>query len=149
MNIPTILVVVLLSVAACTSATPDVLEDADPNSTRTEPSVGEATEPPVLTGVARELMAARVAEFDGPDGPSELHGAPGRQLIASGESVAYDRWCIVGDRLRKDQVFDEFVVALREAGGEFRVLHSSRDGRVEKILVNLDGRRIVVSPLQW
>ena len=149
MDLRTILVVVSLSVAACTSSTTNVLEGADPSATRTQSSFGEATEPPVLTGVARELMAARVAEFDGPDGPSELHGAPGRQLIESGESVAYDRWCIVGDRLRKDQVFDEFVVALREAGGEFRVLHSSRDGRVEKILVNLDGRRIVVSPLQW
>ena len=96
-------------------------------------------------------MRAQIATFDGPGGPSQLHGSPGTVTLASGEQLPYDRYCLVGSQLAADRgrSFETFVEALRAEGGEFQTIESRAEGKPSKILVVLDGKRIVVSVQQW
>ena len=107
--------------------------------------------PPRLEGAARELMREKLAAADGAEGPSKLHATSGFETASSGERVPYDRYCLVGSTLQAERAgeFDALVAELTARGGVFYVFHQRSDGKPGKVLVNLDGQRVVVSTLQW
>ena len=108
---------------------------------------GPAPLPTSAVAYVRQCLAT----FDGPDGPSPLHGSPGSVTDASGEVVRYDRYLLIGTELGRDrgQAFAEFVRELEVRGGSYRTLERLVDGRPSKVLVDLGGQRIVVSVQKW
>lgn len=135
-----IVAALLLLLSACTSPPPAVKGGAV-----------SSTEPPPLQGAARDVVIEELAKFDGPDGPSAMHGTGGFQTASNGERVPYDRYLLVGTSLQQERVreFDAFVDRLEAGGGAFYVFHVHSDGRPAKVLVNLDGTRIVCSRQEW
>ena len=128
------LAAVIAVIAACAGAPPTAPGDPEP-----------------LAGAAAERVRAQIAAFDGPDGPSQLHGSPGTVTTSGGETLPYDRYLLVGSQLSADRgrSFDTFVEALRVDGAEFQTIEVRQDGKPAKIMVVLDGKRIVVSVQQW
>jgi hypothetical protein len=112
---------------------------------------GAGTGPAPLPAAAVAYVRQHLATFDGPDGPSSLHGSPGSVTDANGESVRYDRYLLIGTELGRDrgQAFAEFVRELELRGGSYRTLERMLDGRPSKVLVDVDGQRIVVSVQKW
>lgn len=68
-----------------------------------------------------------------------------------GEQVAYDDYCNVGSEFRGDRtkVFHAFAEELLARGCEYRALEVNSNGDVTKLLVVVDGERIVFSYLRW
>lgn len=113
------------------------------------PSANPSPDP--LTGAARALVLRHIAAFDGADGPSPLHGSPGNVAAMTGESVQYDRYLLVGSALQAERArdFGRFVDELRALGGSYYVVQHSQDGQPTKVLVVVDGQRVMVSRLEW
>lgn len=68
-----------------------------------------------------------------------------------GEQVAYDDYCHVGSEFGTDRAtaFHEFAQGLLARGCEYRALEVNARGHVTKLLVVVDGERIVFSYLRW
>ena len=120
----------LLSIVLCACAAPS-------------PSVGGpvATDPPPpLTGAARELVLAALPER-----------RPDADTASTGQRVPYDHYLLRGSSLQQDRVraLDEFVDELVAKGGRYYALHLRADGRPGKILVVVDGLRVIVSRQEW
>jgi hypothetical protein len=107
--------------------------------------------PPALTGEALALARAMIAQFDGPTGPSQLHGSPGSATMHDGTVVHYDRYLLVGSSLQKDRAreFDAFVEELTKKGGVYFCVEMRDGGNPTKILFVADGKRVMTSTLQW
>lgn len=112
---------------------------------------GAGDRPAPLPAAAVAYVRQCLATFDGPAGPSPLHGSPGSVTDASGEVVRYDRYLLIGTELGRDrgQAFAEFVRELEVRGGSYRTLERLLDGRPSKVLVDVGGQRIVVSVQKW
>jgi hypothetical protein len=127
----------LLSIVLCACAAPS-------------PSVGGpvATDPPPpLTGAARELVLAALCEDTG----SLPERRPDADTASTGQRVPYDHYLLRGSSLQQDRVraLDEFVDELVAKGGRYYALHLRADGRPGKILVVVDGLRVIVSRQEW
>jgi hypothetical protein len=107
--------------------------------------------PPALTGEALALARAKIAQFDGPTGPSQLHGSPGSATMHDGTVVQYDRYLLVGSSLQKDRArdYDAFVEELTKKGGAYFCVEMRDGGNPTKILFVADGKRVMTSTLQW
>lgn len=101
-------------------------------------------EPAPLRGAARALMLEALASAQSPPRPDTV-------TVSDGTRVPYDRHCIVGSALADDRAgsYHAFVEDLRARGGDFATLEQERDGRPAKILVDVDGQRVVVTYLRW
>jgi hypothetical protein len=101
-------------------------------------------EPAPLRGPARQLMRDMLAASPSPAQPSVA-------TAADGARVPYDRYCLIGSEFASDRTraYFAFVDDLRRLGGDFAALEHDRDGRATKILVDVDGQRIVVTYLRW
>ena len=108
-------------------------------------------DPPPLPAAAAAIVRARIAAFDGSDGPGDLFGKPGTATAADGRLVTYDRYLLVGSTLTEDRgrAFDRFVEEIEAAGARYFVFHRRADGRPAKILLTLDEQRIVATVQQW
>ncbi len=107
--------------------------------------------PPALQGEALDFVRARIAAFDGKDGPASMHVTGGSDWATGGVRVEYDRYLIVGSQLQADRgrEFDAFVDGIAQRGGCYFPLYLRSDQRPGKILVLVDGKRVMVSVLQW
>lgn len=101
-------------------------------------------EPAPLRGAARQLMRDMLAAAPSPAQRGEV-------TAADGARVPYDRYCLVGSQFAGDRTraYHAFVDDLQRLGGDFAALEHDRDGRPAKILVDVDGVRIVVTYLRW
>lgn len=92
-------------------------------------------------------MARLIATHDDPE-RADLQ-RPGA-VMAEGRTVAYDRYLLVGSTLSEDRgaAFARFVAALREHGGEFLTIESTK-GHPNKVLVIYGPTRFVVAVQQW
>lgn len=101
-------------------------------------------EPVPLRGDARQRMLDVLAA-------GQMPARPDTVTVSDGTRVPYDRHCVVGSEFAGDRArsFFTFVDELRRCGGDFAALEHDRDGRVTKILVDVDGQRIVVTYLRW
>lgn len=103
-----------------------------------------AYEPAPLRGAALQLVRDIVAASPG-------EPRPGDATVADGTRVPYDRFCLVGSEFAGDRTssFFTFVDDLRRLRGDFATLEEARDGRATKILVDVEGKRVVVTYLRW
>ena len=102
-----------------------------------------------LEGEAARLVAEAIARFDGDDGPSKLHGSPDVVYRPDLTKVAVDRTCLVGSELVDDNRWPEFVRELERAGAPLDVIVRDIDGVPAKVIVNLDGMHVALSPSRW
>ena len=107
--------------------------------------------PAPLTDGAAELLRERIAAFDGPGGPRPLFAEGGTARAADGTEVAYDRFLLVGSELAEDRgaAFARFLASIRERGGDWRTVTIGSDGAPRKVLMVLDGQRVMVAVQQW
>lgn len=101
-------------------------------------------EPVPLRGAARQLMRDMMAASPSP-------AEAGEAATADGARVPYDRYCLVGSEFAGDRMrtYFAFVDDLGRLGGDVAALERDRDGRATKILVVVDGQRVVVTYMRW
>jgi hypothetical protein len=101
-------------------------------------------EPAPLRGPALQLMRDVIAA---------AAGAPSAGVVTAsdGTKVPYDRFCLVGSEFAKDRLrtYFAFVDDLRRLGGDYAALETDDQGRPLKLLVDCDGKRVVVTYLRW
>ncbi len=103
-----------------------------------------AYEPQPLRGAALQLMRDMLAASPG-------EPRPGEATVADGTRVPYDRFCLVGSEFANDRTrsYFAFVDDLRRLRGDFATLEEDASGRPTKVLVEADGKRVVVTYLRW
>lgn len=103
-----------------------------------------AYEPAPLRGPALQLMRDMLAASGGAP-------AAGVATASDGTRVPYDRYCLVGSEFAGDRLrsYFQFVDDLRRLGGDYAALESDAQGRPLKLLVDCDGKRVVVTYLRW
>lgn len=133
---------VLVALAGCASHPNATTKSAGAESARAG-SVATAAPAP-LTGAAQDYMRQVIAEHA--RGPLD----PGTTSSAKG-AVAYDGWIAVGSTFAPDRgaSFDAFLRNLRSRGGAYEVLEETQSGAPTRVLVQFEGKRIVVGRLQW
>lgn len=107
----------------------------------------ETFPPPPLAGAAREFVLAALRETTG----SLPERTPGEAVAADGRRLPYDHCLVrgmIGERDRQ-RVFDAFVDELVAKGGQYYALHLRSDGRPGSVVVVAEGRRVVVSTVDW
>lgn len=103
-----------------------------------------AYEPEPLRGAALQFMRDMLAASAG-------ESRPGFATVADGARVPYDRYCLVGGEFASDRTraYFAFVDDLRRLRGDFATLEEDASGRPTKVLVEADGKRVVVTYLRW
>ncbi|MBM3974053.1 MAG: hypothetical protein FJ301_08140 [Planctomycetes bacterium] len=101
-------------------------------------------EPLPLRGDARQLVLDALASAQSPPRPDTV-------TVSDGSRVPYDRHVLVGSEFADDRAsrYYAFVDELRRRGGDFASLEHGSGGRPAKILVDVDGQRVVVTYLRW
>ena len=105
----------------------------------------EVAEPRALEGEALEWARAALSKHRGEARKS------GSVTASHGEQVPYDDYCLVGSEFGEDRAaaFHAFAEGLLARGCEYRALEVNARGDVTKLLVVVDGERIVFSYLRW
>ncbi|MBM3991729.1 MAG: hypothetical protein FJ298_12070 [Planctomycetes bacterium] len=105
----------------------------------------EVAEPRALVGEALEWARAALGRH------RAQTRRPGSETESHGEQVAYDDYCHVGSEFGEDRAgaFHAFAKGLLARGCEYRSLEVNSRGEVTKLLVVVDGERIVFSYLRW
>lgn len=105
----------------------------------------DVAEPRTLRGEALEWARVALAKH------RRETRSSGSVTDSYGEQVAYDDYCHVGSEFGTDRAgaFHEFAQGLLARGCEYRALEVNSRGDVTKLLVVVDGERIVFSYLRW